>query len=219
MGKINKQIAILVPSKGRPDIAKRLVESIQKFSEGFSDIILGVENQELKDYKKIKNVSIIQTPATDYAPRLNFMVENLPKKYKYFYLLNDDFVFETPFESKFLEIAEQLKNCILYGDDGIQHQELPTAPFIDYNVYKVLGFVCPPEFEHYFVDNYWKLLGETLDTLRYLPEIKATHMHHSVSKAEKDATYNNSESKYWEDKARFQKYLDNRASLLIEKFI
>lgn len=78
---------------------------------------------------------------------------------------------------------------ISYPDDGFQGVNLPTACFLDRRIPETLGWLAPPSFEHLFIDNAWRALGERLRTLRYLPQIVFEHLHPAAKKAEWDETY------------------------------
>lgn len=78
---------------------------------------------------------------------------------------------------------------IAYGDDGIQGEHLPTAPFISSEIVEALGWYALPTCRHLFIDDCWKALGQDLGVLRYLPNVNIEHMHPAAGKAEWDAGY------------------------------
>lgn len=57
---------------------------------------------------------------------------------------------------------------VVYGDDGHQHDRMPTHPFIDARIIRRLGFIAPPGVEHLYLDDFWKAVGHHLGTLTYL---------------------------------------------------
>lgn len=202
-----KEIIIVVPSRGRPLQMKELIESWEKTTSGRSSILAGIDLDDptVKDYPSCIDRAV-------YGEKFELNQKNndlcnigIDKGYPIVGCLSDDFIFHTPgWEDKI--IAWQTKNWgICYGDDLLQGQNLPTAPFIHYSIIKALGFAAPRELVHYYIDNYWLELGIRLDKIAFMPDIVIEHKHWSNNKAVKDETYSNSESimakdrKVWED--------------------
>ena len=78
---------------------------------------------------------------------------------------------------------------LVYGDDLIQRQNLPTAVFMSAPIVRALGYMAPPVLKHLFLDNYWRDLGLASGRLRYLPSVVIEHLHPIAGKAEHDETY------------------------------
>ena len=98
---------------------------------------------------------------------------------------------------------------IAYGDDGIQHEALPTAVVMAADIVRVLDKMGPPILYHMYVDNYWEALGEKLDALTYAPHVRIEHLHPSAGLAEMDDSYlrTNSPEQYARDSAAWETYL------------
>ena len=91
--------------------------------------------------------------------------------YDFYIPLNDDILFQTPLWDTTLA----KKHTISYGDDGLQHENLPTFPMIDGDFVRALGWLQMPTLHRYAGDCVWKFIGENTGTLRYVPEVKITH--------------------------------------------
>ena len=87
-------------------------------------------------------------------------------------------------------VAEALATPgVAYGDDLLQGEALPTAPFISAEVVLALGYYALPDLEHMFIDNVWRDVGAQTGTLRYLPSVVIEHVHPAVGKATWDEGY------------------------------
>jgi hypothetical protein len=60
---------------------------------------------------------------------------------------------------------------VAYGDDGIQHEALPTAVVMSADIVRVLGKMGPPTLYHMYIDNYWRALGEGIARLAHTPNV------------------------------------------------
>jgi hypothetical protein len=110
-------------------------------------------------------------------------------------------------------------HLVTYGNDMIQGERLPTAVFLHSVVVRTLGYFVPPGMVHLYLDDFWKLLGERLGTLRYLPEVVIEHCHPTAGTAPDDERYAevNAPEVYAGDKARFDEYVATRLDADIAK--
>jgi hypothetical protein len=98
---------------------------------------------------------------------------------------------------------------ISYPDDLAQSARLPSnGTCFDSNIVRTLGYLAPPELLHLYIDNFWKLLGDFMGTLRYCPEVILEHHHYAVRKAPSDDLYAaiNSPWMYERERNAFAKY-------------
>jgi hypothetical protein len=121
-------------------------------------------------------------------------------------------------------IYEQIKNInfsIAYGNDLIQMERLPTAVIMDSKIIQRLTYMSPPSLTHLFLDNFWKDLGDRLQTLRYFPEVIIEHMHYSTGKSDKDLMYEevNSKEMTKKDRSAYKIYLENNFENDVRKII
>ena len=202
----SQSIGIMVPTKGRPSRLKELYNSWLQHTEGHSEFVVGIDAEEKELYEWVKDTKIIviDTPSEDYVKKANFMAERMTD-YDYLYLLGDDFVINSRFESVFLDYAEE--NCVLYGDDGLVGNRMSTACFIDNNIVRAIGYIAPPTLVHYFADNVWSDWGKALGTFKYIPGIKVTHNHHLKNKSLNDHVYKESDQYFKQDQIEYGKYI------------
>ena len=98
---------------------------------------------------------------------------------------------------------------VVYGDDTIQGENLPTAVWLDSVIVRRTGRFVHPDVVHLYCDNAWKVLGTVLGTLTYLPDVVIEHLHPVAGKALMDESYaeSNHPSRYADDKAHFDEWL------------
>ncbi len=87
------------------------------------------------------------------------------------------------------------------------------------NIVRTLGYMAPPCLEHLYVDNSWLAWGKGIDRLRYLPDVVIEHLHPEAGKAERDASYDatNSNEQYQRDFAAWATYATGGLQEDIEK--
>lgn len=136
--------------------------------------------------------------------------------------LGDDHRVTGPWESQVLAAVDDLGGVgVVYGDDGIQHEGLPTCAFVTANIVDALGYMIPPGIEHLYADNFWLELGKRAGCLRYVPELSTPHLHPILEAKGSpwDDLYreNNSEAAFARDGAAFDRWLAEQADADVAK--
>jgi hypothetical protein len=188
------KLLAIVPSRGRPDNAQRLLEALDSTAPAV-DVIFAVDSDDptLDQYpasftQAVKGGSMVAA--------LNEVAVANTEKYPYIGFLGDDTLPHQHWYGRILWALELNKNSMVYGNDLIHGPGLPTAIFMDSNVIRTLGFMAPPEQKHLFVDNYWKALGEETGNLVYVDDAYIEHLHPLVGKGQNDIVYDTNDS-YW----------------------
>lgn len=111
-------------------------------------------------------------------------------------------------DAAYLDALRDLGTGIVYGDDLLQRQNLPTQCAMTADIIQALGYMAPPSLTHLYVDNFWLSLGRSTGCIRYLPDVVVEHCHPVARKAEWDAGYQrvNSTAMYSADEAAFRRY-------------
>jgi hypothetical protein len=101
------------------------------------------------------------------------------------------------------------RKAVIYPDDGIQHERLPTSAWLDARVVKALGYMAPPSIRHLYIDNFWHTLGCNLNSIKYLPDVLFEHIHPCVGKRAWDETTGalNTREAYLAGKDQFLAYM------------
>lgn len=108
---------------------------------------------------------------------------------------------------------------IVYGDDGLQSEALPTQCAMSAEIVRTLGWMCPPTLRHLWIDNFWLDLGRGAGCLRYLPDVVIEHMHPYNGKGTMDAGYErvNSITMINADRTAYERYADECLARDIER--
>ena len=107
---------------------------------------------------------------------------------------------------------------VVYGDDGFQHDRLPTSWWVSRQLVDIFG-LAPRGLRHLYMDNWWKSLAEGAGCLRYMPEVVIEHLHPHVTEGanwllsdKADETYRrgNSRENARGDRTRFEDWQRRR---------
>lgn len=125
-------------------------------------------------------------------------------------MIGDDNRFRTPGWDLIIDGWLSQHVGVAYGDDGFQHERLPTSWWVSRPLVDVFG-MAPVQLEHLYMDNWWKELGQGAGCLRYFPDVEIEHMHPLAGKAERDAIYDrgNNRARADHDRNWFHHWLRN----------
>lgn len=73
-------------------------------------------------------------------------------------------------------------------------RDKPVNTYVRASIVRALGWYANPGQMHHYMDDTWRMLGTSTDSLVYLRDVICEHMHPSVGKAEWDAGYRYTES-------------------------
>jgi hypothetical protein len=187
--------AILVPSRGRPQSIVRLIEALQNTLTK-ADLYVGIDESDplLDDYVAIaaryKSAGVkvwVGSRRMRFGPTLNALAQL------------------TAHERE----LDALGTGIVYGNDLVQGENLPTQMGMTSNIVTTLGYAVPEGFTHLYIDDYFLALGCALGKVTYLPDVIVEHLHYSAGKSQQDQTYEeaNSPENWNNDRTRFSIYV------------
>lgn len=109
---------------------------------------------------------------------------------------------------RYLEVLRELGTGIVYGDDRIQGEKLPTQWTMTADIVRTLGRMVPAPVEHLYCDNAVLALGRAAGCIRYLPDVVVEHMHPVARKAALDDGYRrvNSRDQYRRDGEAYRQW-------------
>lgn len=220
-------MAVIVPSRGRPMNVAGLIEA---WSETRNDgaelhIVIDDDDPKISDYSAIffsrkmpRWVSVWVGPRRRLGGSLNHLAPHLAQHVAVVGFMGDDHRPRTPGWDVSMYVASG-SGSVVYGNDLVQGEALPTAVFLDAAIIRALGYMVPPGAVHLYLDDFWRLLGEKLGTLRYLPDVVIEHVHPITGKAEWDAGYEevNQPSLYDRDRLVFEAWQHTRMATDIAK--
>lgn len=187
-----RDLAILVPSRGRPASVARLVQACRDTCTSDYRLIFGFDGD---DPAKEANIAATQGAMwmagrrKSLAEWTNVLYHCHHPGFGAYASLGDDHVPVTHgWDTALLKALEATGGGFAYCSNGHQNA-LPEMCVVSSNVAYALGWVCEPSLKHYCVDTVWKDLGEAAGCLHYLPDVVVEHRHWAFGLAEHDLTY------------------------------
>jgi hypothetical protein len=188
-----RDVAIITPTRLRPENAQRLINAVAATSTLKTDLILAIDEDD-DSYSGLKcnrNVIVARGPRKTCIEWTNALAETYAGQYRALASFGDDHEPQTyDWDGRFLgALAEMGGTGIVYGNDTLQGEYLPTAPVISSDIPLALGWLMYPRFVHFFADNVWKDIAREAGCLRYLPQVTIRHYHCAFGTAPVDSTY------------------------------
>lgn len=215
-------LAVLVPTRSRPANARRLVQACRDTGTT-SDLVLGVDDDdpELPAYKKLAVdmadvgwVDVLTpSPQPGMVAPLNQMARQHAPNYEMLAFLGDDHV---PRTERWDEIlcggVRSQGGGLVYGDDLLQRDKLPTAVVMESRIPRTLGYMAPPALWHLYADTVWLRWGQGIGRLTYWPDVVIEHLHPGAGTAKSDSSYATTNSSGYDqhDKEAFEEYCRSR---------
>lgn len=228
-------IHIIVPTRGRPGNTMRLIDAFTKtchdpetrltfciddddpLAETYLNAFLGPSLAH-------HTFGFVAGTRQRLGPTLNTQAVKIAKTdVDGIGFMGDDHLPLTPgWDVVYRDELRRMKMGIVYGNDLIQGENLPTQMCMTPNIIQTLGFMVPPGLLHLYIDNFWLSLGRAIpDGIRYLPEQIIQHMHPIAKGAEWDSTYEeaNAQERYAEDEKAWEAYRDVNFATDVSKLI
>ncbi len=190
-------LAVVVPTRGRPGNAARLTAAFQA-TDALNAIPVFVADGDdpslpayraLLDNGEIPRLMIVPGGG-GMCRALNYAALRYADLYEAVGFMGDDHLPQTPgWDGIVLDALDSLEPRVVYGNDLLQGPVLPTAVFMQSRMIRAMHLMAPPVMRHLYLDNFWKLLGEELGGLVYLPSVIIEHLHPIAGKAPWDDRY------------------------------
>lgn len=209
------RIALILPTRGRPDKVEECIDGWRQNSTGFCDlhVFLDDDDQTLDEYQRHDDVTYHVWPRKRMCPTVNDAAALLSQEYRYLGFLGDDHVIRTHgWDARMIDAAGDWG--IAYGDDKLQGQNLATHCVMTSNIVTTVGYMALPGTIHLYMDNFWMVLGAECGFLRWLPDVVIEHMHYINGKSVQDEQYAevNAPAVYGHDEAIFRTWLESGAA-------
>jgi hypothetical protein len=193
------ELVVIVPSRGRPEAARTLARVFTETCTADTQLVFAIDGDdpERPEYTKFLQerparcpygieqptgtmVSALNSAALTAATRDAFAVgffgdDHCPRTYGW--------------DTAYVDTLRELGTGIVYGNDLLQGERIPTQVAMTSDIIRTLGFMAPPALTHLFVDNFWLDLGVKAECIRYLPDVIVEHRHPIAGKADWDAGY------------------------------
>jgi hypothetical protein len=180
----------ILTSLGRPG---RIRDTVDSYSwGGHSSVLLTLyeKDPKLRDYLAQEwpdcwHIEIV--PMLGNGPTYNEILRRYPDEENYGFLA-DDVLLNTP--GMLAELERSAGNWhIAYSNDQHHGELIPTMPCIGGDLVRSIGYLSPPNFEHWGIDVVWGEFGKRMGLLSYRPDLVYTHLNPIWGTAEDDRTY------------------------------
>jgi len=195
-------IAILVPSRGRPEQFLRFLDSIQSLSSAFTPIRIYSAHDEddpvIDDYltihTSIANIQLQKNVKTR-KPVPQLMEYLGMKAYNdgadFIVIASDDVICTTTdWDLTLVEKYNRYKDKLMVGyfNNGFD-RNMAEHYVVSKEWIKVLGYYAPIQFNHFYVDSWIGDIANRAGRLEFFKDIKFRHMHFKYNLAAYDDTY------------------------------
>lgn len=215
----NPDIAVVIPSTGRPEQCARLVEQIYATARTVVHVTISVEPDDVKPYARalaageqgrrarhaesgamvgmVWDQAGAAGPGSHVAAINRAAASHTERSYcdahspRMIVKLDDDhWPVTVGWDRLYLNALDALGGTgVVYGDDLFQRERLATTAGLSTNIVRELGWFAPPVLQHWYCDNFWTELGRRSGRLAYVPGAVIEHRNVQAGKAPDDATY------------------------------
>lgn len=193
-------LTVIVPTRSRPEAALQVVNAVVDTRQIHdTNVVLAVDSDDpmLDLYREVAGTRPDMTRVE--VVRGGWMVAALNEaamrvvadsEVTAVGFLGDDHRPRTRgWDAAYLSALHELGAGIVYGDDLLQHEFVPTQCAMSASIVRALGWMSPSELKHMYVDTFWKDVGNVARKLRYLPDVVVEHLHYLNGKATEDDGY------------------------------
>lgn len=194
-------ITIICPTRGRPELCKRMVESALSTAEGKINIYLGIAGGTNEIYDNIKNevqkFSVGELPTVAVS---NFLadccINNTSSKL--LAMIGDDVIFSTKgWDTALLAHYNKLENKQhVYSFLDSRSNEGTPHPIVTREYVETMGYFMPPLFLHWFADTWTVDIAKYAGCFTHLKDFLLVHDKPS-DRGVSDATHNRIRDMGW----------------------
>lgn len=225
-------LVVIIPSRGRPHSVTELAETFANTTRDQNTrlwIAVDSDDPDIGEYQDAAVTATVDAQVTVMAVIGGYMSAALNEAagvatndptVEAIGFMGDDHRPRTPgWDTIYLTALRKMGPGIVYGDDGLQAEALPTQCAMSASIVRALGWMCPPVLRHLWIDNFWLDLGRAAGCLRYLHNVLIEHMHPYNGKAEMDTGYErvNSLEMIDHDRDAYEQYVAENMARDVEK--
>ena len=201
-------LAVLVPSRGRPKNVARLAEACARTCRASTILHFGFDEDDPELGRNIAEAAgcrVTTGPRLGLAAWTNLLAaENLDAPY--LGSLGDDMVPVTDgWDEKLITEVEHLGGGFAYPDDR-RRIDIPEAVIVDTRIVRALGWLALPACEHWYIDDVWADLGRP-ERITFARDVIVEHRHpHVIGGDPHDQTYGDAAAHLAADTAAWQRW-------------
>lgn len=219
-------LVVIVPSRGRPQAAAELADTFDNVG-ATARLVFAVDEDDPTGPGYLAALDEYAATTVHYGPAPSTMVKALNlvagqyanEAFAIGFMGDDHRPRTRCFDQLYVDELRALGTGIVYGNDMLQGENIPTQVAMTSDIVRALGFMAPPSLVHLAVDNWWKDLGVGAECLSYLPGVVVEHMHPIAGKADWDAGHIrvNAQSMYERDLTEYARLQRAELPAAIEK--
>jgi len=228
----NVDISLLLPTRGRPNLLRRLFESLAKSTSRLEriEVVLYIDEDDVPTrevaHPQLQLTKLIEAPGKKMGQMNQVCYEN--SRGRFVMLMNDDVIFRTKsWDTQVLDAFARFPDdaALVYGNDLHQRKTMATLPILSRAVCEALGGVCPRDYLNVYIDVHLfdifkKLARLGYQRVVYLGDVIFEHMHPEAGKSPIDVTYVkknerfddflflNLENERWDQARRLKHYIE-----------
>lgn len=229
-------LTVIVPTRGRPENLADLWQAFVETCTANTCLLAYVDDDdpELPAYQTVHEAAYEQGLADPADPRfllligprlrlgktLNLVAPHQATRAFAVGFMGDDHRPRTVgWDARYVAELDRLGTGIVYGNDLIQGEALPTQVAMSSDIIQATGHMVPPGLVHLWADNAWLALGRALGAITYLPDVIVEHCHPIAGRAEWDAGYAeaNTDARSDADKAAFEQWQANELDRWVQQ--
>jgi hypothetical protein len=215
---VNGRLAVIVPTRGRPAEAGRLIAAIRDTAAGRVRIALAADDDdpELPAYQALQGPP--DSPFLHTGPRrtlagwTNHLAGTYAARYEWLCSMGDDHLPETPgWDRMLIQAIQALPGGVgMAWPDDKRRDDVPEVIVMSSVIARALGYMMIPGPRHMYVDNGWLDLGEAAGCIVRVPGAVVRHLHYEVTGGPRDATYSDAEARAHEDRLMWKAWQAGR---------
>lgn len=198
---MSTELSVIIPSRNRPQAVQQLAESFAATCSAWTSLILVVDEDDadVSFYKDAVEAAkstfaaielLVQDEGGNMITGCNVGASRaLDTTRDALAFMGDDHRPRTRGWDRAYLDALKLRPGIVYGNDLLQGEYLPTQFAVSARIVENLGFLAPPTLIHLYMDDYWLRMGRLCECITYLADVVVEHMHPAAGKADTDAGY------------------------------
>lgn len=223
-------ISILCPSRGRPEMAKKMVDTAKALAGGPLEILIyaNIDDPKIDQYvESIDPQHLIIGPDQSPVYSWNLLAERA--RYDLLFLMGDDAWFETQdWVPKIVNIFDQYPDKIAFVYPSMEgHRWAKGVLTADHcphfilhkNWVNTLGYFVPPHFWHWYVDTWYREVAKKIGRLHRTTDIVVpTHVDLEDDTGNRKDRLSNRERDHWLWRQTNKRWLQNDA-MSLQQFI
>jgi hypothetical protein len=219
-------ITVILPTRGRPDQAREAVESVlstRRLPDTFVSVVLDIGDPTRHRYHDVMlhvagfhdGGHRLRECSGNMIERTNLEAMEAIEKSSIIGWMADDNRMRTPGWDE--RVTEALEAHLfanlndLFWSEKVPDDK-PVNTYIRSCVVRALGWFANPSQAHHYMDDTWRLLGYSTDSMVYLRDVVCEHMHPVLGKSKWDDGYKYTESPdhLLRDQQTFQRWVWDR---------